>query len=427
MVVVVVIGILAAVVIVAYNGVSKKAIIGSLTSDLDSASKQLKIDQTLSSGYPVTLAAANNGQGIQSSSGTTYQYSVNNATSPQTFCITATNGANSYYINQDSTPQAGACSGHISGIPNTFTSMTWQEKTTSGARAWRSVATSGDGSKIIAGSSNTQTLQVSYDSGATWTPKTIASFASDFLALTISEDGSKQYTAPFYDYIYQSVDNGASWKTLTNSGTHPWRSIASSSDGTKLVAVASYPSGYIYTSTDSGTSWTQRTSPGAQAWYGVDMSADGTKMVAIINGNPDGTGNPNGVYTSSDAGATWTVHSSGNSFLRYVACSADCNTIITATGYANINKSTDFGASWSALSASGTTKSWYGITMSSDGTKLAAIDYGGYIYTSTNGGTSWTQQVGAGVRNWISISTSSDGSILWATTDGGYVYSGTWQ
>lgn len=110
LVVIVVIGILAAITIVSYTGITQRATVTSLISDLDNALKQLKLDQVLNSSYPVTLAAANGGKGIPSSPGTTYQYQFDNTTSPQTFCITATKSNQSYYINQDSRPTAGGCS-----------------------------------------------------------------------------------------------------------------------------------------------------------------------------------------------------------------------------------------------------------------------------------------------------------------------------
>jgi photosystem II stability/assembly factor-like uncharacterized protein len=69
-------------------------------------------------------------------------------------------------------------------------------------------------------------------------------------------------------------------------------------DGTKLVAVTNDMGNpdYIYTSSDSGTTWTQR---GTQReWESVASSADGTKLVAV--NCCDGY-----IYTSSDSGVTW--------------------------------------------------------------------------------------------------------------------------
>ncbi len=108
LIVIVVIGILAAITIVAYSGIQQRAVAASLTYDLDNASKLLKLDQVSNGIYPTTLALANGGKGIPASSGTTYQYIVNN-TSSQTFCISATNSAQSYSVSQDGTPLAGVC------------------------------------------------------------------------------------------------------------------------------------------------------------------------------------------------------------------------------------------------------------------------------------------------------------------------------
>ena len=112
LVVIIVIGILAAITIVAYTGISQKATIASITSDLDNASKQLKLDQVVNSNYPATLALANGGKGIPASPGTTYQYVVNNSITPQGFCITATNNSTSYKITNDIAPVAGDCANY---------------------------------------------------------------------------------------------------------------------------------------------------------------------------------------------------------------------------------------------------------------------------------------------------------------------------
>ena len=115
---IVVIGILAAITIVAYNGITQRAQVSSLSTDLEGAAKQLAIDQVTNSAYPATPAVANNGAGLQASPGTTYQYAVNNSASPQTFCITATNGTTSYYASSTSNvPTAGACAGQgVNGV-----------------------------------------------------------------------------------------------------------------------------------------------------------------------------------------------------------------------------------------------------------------------------------------------------------------------
>ena len=72
-----------------------------------------------------------------------------------------------------------------------------------------------------------------------------------------------------------------------------WNAVASSADGTKLVAAEL--SGFIYTSTDSGATWTPRDAE--RAWTSVASSADGSRLVATAYYY---------IYTSSNSGVTWT-------------------------------------------------------------------------------------------------------------------------
>jgi hypothetical protein len=74
-----------------------------------------------------------------------------------------------------------------------------------------------------------------------------------------------------------------------------------------------------------------------------------------------------------------------------------------------------------------TGKYWHSIASSSDGTHLAAVEApfmsNGDIWTSSNSGVTWTDQISAGSRNWHSIASSSDGSHLAAVvTNGGDIW-----
>jgi general secretion pathway protein G len=113
LVVIVVIGILASITIVSFSGISQRATTASLQSDLENASKLLKMDLVDTGSFPSSTAAANNGDGIPASSGTTYQYTADNSTSTKAFCITATKSNLSYYSNQDSKPIIGGCPGDL--------------------------------------------------------------------------------------------------------------------------------------------------------------------------------------------------------------------------------------------------------------------------------------------------------------------------
>jgi prepilin-type N-terminal cleavage/methylation domain-containing protein len=109
LIVVVVIAILAAISVVAYTNIQNRAQASVLSSDLVNAAKQLKIDHTYSGSYPATIAAANGGQGLPASTGTTFRYSVNNSASPQTFCLSAFKGSMFYMVTESTSPTEGSC------------------------------------------------------------------------------------------------------------------------------------------------------------------------------------------------------------------------------------------------------------------------------------------------------------------------------
>ena len=114
LVVIVVIGILAAITIVSYTGISSKATASALQSDLASAKKQLSLYYVDHGAYPTSLDGSNCPTGsapspdtkycLKASTGNTFTYS---SPSPYTwFTLTATNTASStvYSVTNNSTP-----------------------------------------------------------------------------------------------------------------------------------------------------------------------------------------------------------------------------------------------------------------------------------------------------------------------------------
>ena len=109
LIVIVVIAILAAITIVAYNGISAKARIAVVQNDLSSASGQLeqyKTTTSTSEQYPPDLGTAN----LNASGGTTFQYSYNS--SANSYCLAATNSGYIYNItSSNKAPAVGGCPG----------------------------------------------------------------------------------------------------------------------------------------------------------------------------------------------------------------------------------------------------------------------------------------------------------------------------
>jgi len=306
-------------------------------------------------------------------------------------------------------------------IPNqAFALDGWVERTSAGARNWWVIASSSDGTKLVAGVRNGY-IYTSTDSGITWVERTNAG-SRDWYSMASSSDGTKLVAGVYSSggYIYTSDDSGASWVERTNAGSRRWSSIASSDDGTKLVAVPD-DGGSIYTSTDSGVTWTPRTSY-ETGWYwgSVASSADGNKLVAVDAGYPTSKY----ICTSTDSGATWAQRTSTGQHAWYgIASSSDGTKLVADVLGGYIYTSADSGATWTEQTSAGI-RNWTHISSSSDGTKLAVGDYGGYIYTSTDSGVTWTAQTGAGIHNWIYVVSSSDGNKLVANDSvaGSYLY-----
>jgi len=120
LIVIVVIGVLAAVVIVAYSGIQERARASAASSALTQAAKKIALWQIDNPGsVPTSLSDA----GVTSSGSASYQYSQTN--SGTGYCITATVGTTSYYLNSttQTTPISGGCAGHGVGGVGAITNL----------------------------------------------------------------------------------------------------------------------------------------------------------------------------------------------------------------------------------------------------------------------------------------------------------------
>ena len=108
LIVIVVIAVLAAVTIVAFNGIQQRARASAAMAALSQSKKKLEVYKVENGAYPTTgnLASA----GI-SSGDTTLQYTSNGTT----FCITGTNGNVSYKTTESAATTSGGCAGHGQG------------------------------------------------------------------------------------------------------------------------------------------------------------------------------------------------------------------------------------------------------------------------------------------------------------------------
>jgi hypothetical protein len=204
-----------------------------------------------------------------------------------------------------------------------------------------------------------------------------------------------------------------------NVANELWQSIASSADGTKLIAVIA--DGPIFTSTNSGQDWNSFNNSINTYYLSVASSADGNKLAAVggINGNQQ-------LYLSTNSGAIWEASILPISNWYAVASSADGSKLIVAGLNSHVCTSTNSGASWitNNVAGSGATAQWCCVASSADGTRLVAGNYGSGIYISTNSGETWFDS-GASSANWTTISASADGNKFLAVAGFGNAY--LWQ
>jgi len=243
--------------------------------------------------------------------------------------------------------------------------------------------------------------------GANWGPSDSPSLP--WFDIASSADGTKLIAVNGND-IYQSLDSGANWTKIKTGST--WVSAASSSDGSKLV-VGAGPTLQVWTSTDSGANFIARGGNGN--WVAVASSADGSRLAACNNSSGSG----GLILTSTDYGTNWSNHSSssGTRLWTSIASSADGLKLVASVTNGNIFTSVDGGTTWVSRA---TSQAWHGVASSSDGKKLAACVSSGQIWTSADSGVTWIARENA--RNWTSISSSSDGDKLVATVFNGGIY-----
>jgi photosystem II stability/assembly factor-like uncharacterized protein len=197
---------------------------------------------------------------------------------------------------------------------------------------------------------------------------------------------------PYPNNLYQSIDNGATWKAIGTAFGDNNAFIAAARPASAGLPAAVFV-GSLYLSTNQGKSWTRE-------GKGI---ANGT-MKAVKDDLLTSTGFyatvGYGVVHSTDGGKSWTVISTWKGATVPDALEVDQKAtqhyVYVATLSA-LQRSADGGKSWTAL-ALPTTKSPITYLMSDPTTagRLFAIDSNNKIYESTNAGVKWNAGVAIG-------------------------------
>jgi hypothetical protein len=211
----------------------------------------------------------------------------------------------------------------------------WTQVNSLPTAEWNSVSSSADGKKLTAVAVNVPAIYTSTNSGTDWTRETNGLGGAGFDYIACSADGTKLIAAEGGaqgGQLYTSSDSGANWLQASNAPVANWYSVASSANGSQLLA-CSYFAGNVYISTNAGLDWDQTRLP-TNGWNSVASSADGTKLVALANSGSATVGvGTGGIWTSTDSGITWVSNKVQSASWTCAAMSADGNEVIAGLGY----------------------------------------------------------------------------------------------
>jgi hypothetical protein len=305
--------------------------------------------------------------------------------------------------------------GVAAGSDATFTTAPRFVLTSGTNGGWDDLALSADGSTMYASWSGT--LYISTNSGADW----VSISDADFTAFIPSADGTK-LAAISASVFYLSTNSGKTW--LSNSTPATFGTFAASADLSNLVAVGG---SQIYVSTNSGAAWSLTSAP-SENWISIATSADGTQVVALDEEGGPGEGVGGAVYRSANSGASWAYvwDADAEYFISGIACSANGATLIMTGEFSYI--STNSGVAWSFIpdGPPGPVGPDGGLAAacSADGTTLAISSLGFLgagtpgIYISPDSGGSWVLANAPGAD---SVLISSNGTEF-AALENGYIY-----
>lgn len=237
---------------------------------------------------------------------------------------------------------------------------------------WIASSANGSNVAVAATGSGSGLIIISTNAGATWTyPGFFFSNIIDWGPVTMSADGTKLIASVnshgTIGPVWISTNSGASWaqNALSASGLY---GVAMTPDGNTMVVAGRL--GRIYVSTNAGATWTTNNIGASPTYPCVVVSADGSKLIV-------GSGQAGGAFfVSTNSGGNWISNAIIQNWTS-MASSADGKSFI-AGGTSALYSSTDSGITW----VSNSLAKVLGVASSADGTKWAAVQYPGFIYTS---------------------------------------------
>ncbi len=298
---------------------------------------------------------------------------------------------------------------------------------------WKNLSSSADGT-ILAGiflnfTDNLYHVEYSDDSGDSWTDVTpddtevadedendpVGPDHHVWSGIDLSEDGSfilltDSNGVSGHAYVWYSPNAGDAWlNTESTLGNGYWANATLGHDS-DYMAVVNRDTEQIMRSIDGGDTWDDKTPATGKNWESLSFSLDGNTLAAAESTDDF-------VYISYNQGTSWWstdapalgwshVAVANNGFLVASAGASDNLYVYKDGGDGFAWFDTDFGGFTDMI-----------VDISSDGSKLAAAESSGYIFTADmDNETEWNST--SSNQSWKALSMSGDGTHIAAA---GYI------
>ena len=272
---------------------------------------------------------------------------------------------------------------------------------------------------------------VSEDGGASWGPATVLHSGYYLYALAVDPaTPSTLYAGMASSAVFKSVDSGASWVAAYTTVSDVYAlAVDPKTPSTLYVGGGNAFQGYggVAKSLDAGTSWTTANHGLTDLWVNALALDPVTPTTLYVGTYTDG------VFKSTDAGGSWTAVNVGLPLRFYdgnpvaqpikgLAVDPQTPSIVYATLWEGVFKSTDAGASWAAASDGLPSYLHLPVTAFAVNQAAPSILYAGTysgVFTSTDGGGSWTGPGTTSGHHIFSLAVAPHGRTAYAGTNGG--------
>lgn len=202
----------------------------------------------------------------------------------------------------------------------------------------------------------------------------------DAMNLVFDPAAPKTVFAAGHDVLAKSTDAGITWSPV--AADLPGLDVHAFAASTEAGRYYAFAGGYgLYVSADGGTSWTLRSDSAPPGTHSIIELPDGTLVVGATDA---------GILRSEDGGRTWVSSRAGiDSGVIFSVKGHPSGARLYAGTSAGLFVSDDEGRTWAPTALNDAMIVSVAVNPS-DGLEVMAIERGGRLYHSTDGGTTWS-------------------------------------